>query len=172
MVLNWREIIGSEGAFLLCSDLAGLEDWKVPTHGSSAGMKCESRQDIIPKSGMACIHDLGLRDDVHPTDKKTVGIRLSHWAMHFDYGRKDLVYSGPLFRSVKFTDSSAIVTFEHAKGLTTRDGKAPTWFELAGENGKWVEAEAKIVGEKVVVTSPEVPTPKRLDMHGTAGLQR
>ena len=163
MVLNWREIIGSEVPFYYVQISPVWKTAQENAHKWVFGRnEMRIAQDIIPKSGMACIHDLGLRDDVHPTDKKTVGIRLSHWAMHFDYGRKDLVYSGPLFRSVKFTDSSAIVTFEHAKGLTTRDGKAPTWFELAGENGKWVEAEAKIVGEKVVVTSPEVPTPKKV----------
>ena len=163
MVLNWRELIGLEVPFYYVqispvwrTDQKGAHTWVFGRN------EMRIAQDLIPKSGMACIHDLGLIDNVHPSDKKTVGIRLSHWAMHFDYRQKDVAYSGPLFRSVEYKDGSAIVAFEHAEGLKTRDGKAPTWFEIAGENGEWVEAEAKIVGETVVVTSPEVPTPAKV----------
>ena len=163
MVLNWREILGAEVPFyyvqvtpIWAQRLESAHTWVFGRN------EMRIAQDIIPKSGMACIHDLAIKGDVHPTDKETVGIRLSHWAMHFDYGKEDVVYSGPLFRSVEYKDGAAIITFEHAEGLTTRDGKAPTWFELAAENGEWVEAEAKIVGEQVVVSSPEVPNPAKV----------
>ena len=163
MVSHWRELIGSDVPFYYVQISPVWKTAQENAHKWVFGRnEMRIAQDIIPKSGMACIHDLGLKDNVHPSDKKTVGIRLSHWAMHFDYGQKDVVYSGPLFRSVEYRDGSAIVTFEHAEGLTTRDGKAPTWFELAGESGEWVEAEAKIVGENVVVSSPEVPDPKKV----------
>ena len=163
MVLNWRELIGAEVPFYYVQISPVWKTSQENAHKWVFGRnEMRIAQDVIFRSGMACIHDLGLKDDVHPTDKETVGVRLSHWAMHFDYGRKDVVYSGPLFRSVEYKDGAAIVTFEHAEGLTTRDGKAPTWFEVAGEHGDWVEAEAKIVDEKVVVSSPEVPNPAKV----------
>ena len=163
MVTHWRSLIGSEVPFYYVQVTPIWAQRQESAHTWVFGRnEMRIAQDIIPKSGMACIHDLAIKGNVHPSDKIEVGRRLSHWAMHFDYGKKDIAYSGPLFRSVEYTDGSAIVTFEHAEGLTTRDGKAPTWFELAGEDGEWVEAEAKIVEEKVVVSSPRVPNPEKV----------
>jgi sialate O-acetylesterase len=114
----------------------------------------------IPHTGMVvvtdAVHDI---KDIHPKDKKTVGERLALWALAKTYGKKDLLYSGPLFKEAKFDGGKATVTFAHATGLKSRDGKELTTFELAGEDGKWHKAEAKIEGDAVIVTCKEVEKP-------------
>ena len=113
----------------------------------------------LPNTGMAVTNDIGAADDIHPRNKKDVGERLARWALHHEYGRKDVVVSGPLFREAKVEGGTIRVRFDHAQGLKSRDGKALERFEVAGEDRKWQWAEAVIDGDTVVVSSKEVPAP-------------
>jgi hypothetical protein len=109
--------------------------------------------------GMAITIDTGHPTDVHPKDKKTVGDRLAKWALVDVYGKSG-ASSGPLFSVVTIDDSLAEVTFRHVgSGLRTRDGNAPLHFEIAGADGKFHKAEARINNHKVQVSSPDVPRP-------------
>ena len=107
----------------------------------------------IRNTGMAVTNDIGNPADIHPTNKQEVGRRLSLWALAKTYGRPDLVYSGPSFRSMELQDGAIVLTFDHADGLMTRDGEPPDWFELAGNDQRFVEASAVIDGDTVVVSS-------------------
>ncbi len=112
----------------------------------------------VPKTGMAVITDIGNLGDIHPRNKQDVGKRLALWALAKDYGR-DVVHSGPLFRSMKVEGSRARVAFDHVGGgLGSRDGKPLSWFEIAGD-GDFVPAEAVIDGATVIVSSPQVKAP-------------
>jgi len=92
-----------------------------------------------------------------------VGKRLALWALAKDYGKKDLVYSGPLYKSKKIEGDKIRVSFEHVGGgLVSRDGKPLSWFEIAGKDGKFVKAEAKIEGETVLVWSDDVKNPRHV----------
>ena len=123
-----------------------------------------------PNTGMAVTNDIGNVADIHPTNKQEVGRRLSLLALARTYGQPDLVYSGPAFRSMAKEDGAIVLTFDHADGLTTRDGEPPTWFEIAGDDGQFVEAAAVIDGETVVVSSDAVSDPAavRFAWHATA----
>lgn len=86
----------------------------------------------IPYSGMAVITDHGLRDNVHPTNKKIVGERLAQWALHNDYG-KAVVPSGPLPDKAIYEKGQVKVYFKYAAGgLQTADGKLLRGFSLDG----------------------------------------
>lgn len=115
----------------------------------------------IPNSGMAVVNDVGDLNDIHPQDKITVGKRLALLALARTYGKNELVCSGPVFKSLKAERSQLRVEFDHAHGgLVTRDGKAPDWFEIIdAEEGGFVKAEARISGNSVVLSSPEVKNP-------------
>ena len=114
----------------------------------------------IPNTGMAVTVDIGNVNDIHPTNKQEVGRRLSLWALAKTYGRDDIVYSGPLYRSMSVSGNSVTVRFDHTGGgLKTSDGRAPTWFELAGDDGRFVRAVAEIAGDTVIVRSEEVGRP-------------
>ncbi|AQQ69792.1 F5/8 type C domain protein [Limihaloglobus sulfuriphilus] len=116
----------------------------------------------IPNTGMAVTNDIGNYQDIHPKNKQDVGKRLALWALAKDYGKTALVYSGPLFKSADFAGGKAVVKFDHSgSGLTTRDGKAPDWFEVAGDDGVFHKANAEITGkDTVTVWSEEVTSPK------------
>ena len=113
----------------------------------------------IPNTGMAVTNDIGNAADIHPTNKQEVGRRLSLWALARTYGKSNLAYSGPLYRSMEVRDGDIVLRFDHADGLTTRDGELPTWFEVAGADRQFVEASAVIDGETVVVSSDAVSDP-------------
>ena len=108
---------------------------------------------------MAVTNDIGNIGDIQPTDKQEVGTRLSLWALAKTYGRPDLVYSGPTYRWMVKRDGAVVLGFDHADGVTTRDGEPPDWFEIAGDDRQFVEASAMIDGDTVVVSSEAAPEP-------------
>ncbi|WP_149497693.1 sialate O-acetylesterase family protein [Roseiconus lacunae] len=116
--------------------------------------------DTVDKTGMAIINDVGEAKDIHPKNKHDVGERLARWALAKDYGR-DLVYSGPLYRSSQVNDGSIEVTFEHVgEGLGTRDDQDLRRFEIAGQDRQWHWAKATIVdNDSVQIESERVPDP-------------
>jgi sialate O-acetylesterase len=114
----------------------------------------------IPRTGMAVTTDISTVTDIHPKNKQEVGRRLALWALAKDYGKKDIVYSGPLFKSARFDGAKAILAFEHtAGGLKSRNGEPLSHFQIAGEDKKFVPAKAEIVGESVTVTVENVAKP-------------
>lgn len=114
----------------------------------------------IPNTGMTVSTDIGNIGDAHPRNKKEYGRRLALWALAKTYGAKDLVFSGPLFKSAKVEMDSIRIAFDYADGgLASRDGKPLTWFTIAGADKKFVPAIAKIDGETLVVSAPGVPNP-------------
>ena len=112
--------------------------------------------------GMAVSYDYGHPTDVHPQNKRPIGERLAYWALYDSYGRKDIVPSGPLCKSVSFRGSVATLFFDYDKGMHSADGKALRSFEVAGRNGIFYPATAKVVGETIEVSSPEVAYPQQV----------
>ena len=122
----------------------------------------ESQMLTLTKSnvGMAITTDVGDDKLIHPPKKKEVGDRLALWALNKDYGYTDLVHSGPIYKSVRFNMGRALVSFEHAgSGLYCPDNTIKH-FEIAGTDGKYYPAKARIVGKEVMVWSNKVPQPK------------
>jgi sialate O-acetylesterase len=115
----------------------------------------------IPNTGMAVITDIGDLNDIHPTNKRDVGYRLSLWARARTYGERTLVCSGPLYKSMT-TDGNLIrLSFDHVgSGLASSDGQPLKWFEIAGDDHIFWNADAEIAGDTVVVWSPRVKDPK------------
>jgi len=111
----------------------------------------------LRNTGMAVTIDVGNPDNVHPTDKVTVGNRLALAARAIAYGEK-IEFSGPLFRQLTTENGGVRVWFDHAEGLQTRNGGL-TGFEVAGADGVWVPADARIDGETILLTSATVPHP-------------
>ena len=113
----------------------------------------------IPNTGMVVINDVANIKDIHPRNKRPVGYRLAQQALANTYG-KDVIDGGPQFDKMKIEDGRLRVFFKRTgSGLTTRDGKEPDWFEIAGENGVFAKAQAKIDGKTVVLNSADVDKP-------------
>jgi sialate O-acetylesterase len=112
----------------------------------------------LANTAMAVTIDIGNPDNVHPTDKVDVGHRLALAARALSYG-EDINYSGPIYRQATAEGHSIRVWFNHhANGLVAKDGEL-AGFEVAGTDGKWFPATAKIDGHSVVATSELVAEP-------------
>jgi len=107
---------------------------------------------------MAVTTDIGNVKDIHPKNKQEVGRRLALWARAAVYGQ-DVVYSGPLYKSMQVEDNKVRLSFKHAEGgLVAKDGEL-THFQIAGDDGEFVPAKATIEGETIVVSSDQVEKP-------------
>lgn len=106
---------------------------------------------------MAVTIDIGNPDNVHPTNKVDVALRLARAARALSYGEA-VEYTGPTFRQSTPEGSAIRAWFDHAKGLTAKGGEV-TEFEVAGADGKFFPATAKVEGSTVVATSPSVAEP-------------
>jgi sialate O-acetylesterase len=114
----------------------------------------------VPNTGLAGTSDIGDLRDIHPKNKLDVAKRLARWALAKTYGRDGIVVSGPIYRAHTLEGSAIRIAFDHAaSGLVTRDGKPPNWFQIAGADGKFVEAQTEIVGDAVLVRGPGVTNP-------------
>ena len=112
----------------------------------------------VPNTGLVVTMDIGNPADIHPSNKQDVGHRLASWALARTYGRKELECCGPLFARATREGRTLRVAFEHAQGLHARGG-APTQFQLAGKDGHWVPATARIENDTVVLESAAVAEP-------------
>lgn len=113
----------------------------------------------LTNTGMAVTMDIGNIDNIHPSNKQDVGKRLALWALAKDYGKTDIAYSGPIYKSMEISDNKIILTFDYAEsGLMAKDGDLIN-FAIAGEDKQFVEANAIIENDKVIVTSSKVKNP-------------
>lgn len=172
MITDWREKWG-EGDFpFLFVQLANFT--KRQTQPSEQGWAWLREAQLmtlsLPNTGMASAIDVGNGGDIHPTDKYDVGLRLALAARHVAYGQ-ELVYSGPIYESMKIAGDTIRLAFKHAgKGLTIgvppwaptgvpAMGSELTGFAIAGADKKWFWGKATIEGDAVLVQSAEVPAP-------------
>ncbi|MGE9271318.1 MAG: sialate O-acetylesterase, partial [Verrucomicrobiales bacterium] len=113
-----------------------------------------------PHTGMVVTMDVGDPTNIHPKDKKPVGERLARLALAKDYGREELVYSGPMYLEQEIERGQIRLKFSHVgRGLASRDGEALSHFTIAGEDRQFHSATAVIDGDEIVVRSEEVAHP-------------
>ena len=160
MIRGWRRDWGYDFPFL-CVQLAPFMAIKDQPDESTWAELREAQwraTKLLPNVGMAVITDVGDPKDIHPKKKQPVGARLALAARGIAYGEK-IEFSGPLYRDVEFKDGKVVLHFDHVgKGLEARDGELKG-FAVCGEDKKFVWAKANIVGDTVVVSSPEVAKP-------------
>jgi sialate O-acetylesterase len=114
----------------------------------------------VPNTAMTVNIDLGEWNDIHPDNKKDVGERMALAAQRIAY-KDSVVYSGPLYKDYTIEGNKIIISFSHVgSGLITNDGDAPSEFAIAGDDKKFVWANAKIEDNKVMVWNDDIPAPK------------
>lgn len=163
MIQDWREKWQQGNLPFLYVQLPNfMEATYLPAESNWALMREAALQTLaMPNTAIAVTIDLGEWNDIHPDNKKDVGERLALAARKLAYGEKSLVSSGPLYESSKVEGNKIIISFTNTgSGLVSIDGEELSRFAIAGEDKKFVWANAKIEGDKVVVWSEEVPQPK------------
>lgn len=181
MILDWRALWGYDFPFYITQITGYKAVNAVPGDDGWAELREAQAMatQALDKCGMACIIDLGEAEDIHPVRKKEVGERLARLAFANDYGRK-LVANGPRYESYKIRGGKVVVSFSDvADGLKVmpsgsfaqaRYGSTDErveeaengvlmGFQIAGPDRVWHWADARIEGNEVMVSSPEVPQP-------------
>lgn len=132
----------------------------VDDHDYTPRLREAQRQVLrVAHTGMVVTMDIGNLNDIHPHNKQDVGRRLALWALAKNYGYPRLPHSGPLYERMEVEDGCIRLHFAHVgSGLAGRDGLAG--FEIAGADGQYVPAEARIENDTVVVGSPSVAQPR------------
>lgn len=163
MISDWRSKWGIGDFTFLFVQLANyMEPPQFPQQSTWAGLREAQTMTLsVPKTGMAVIIDIGEAKDIHPRNKDDVGRRLYLAALKVAYG-KDLVYSGPLYKSMNIEGDKVVLDFDHkGSGLVVKDkyGYLKS-FAIAGADKKFVWAKAYLTADnKVVVYNEAVKNP-------------
>jgi sialate O-acetylesterase len=113
----------------------------------------------LPNTGMAVTIDIGDQKDVHPHNKEPLGDRLTRIALANVYHRP-VEYSGPIYESMRIEGGAIRLKFSHLAGGLAAKGGPLKWFQVAGADRKFVDAEARVDGDTVVVSRPDVTVPQ------------
>lgn len=114
-----------------------------------------------PNTAMVVVSDICTVDDIHPTNKQDVGLRLANIALKQQYNNLRNEVYGPLYKGINILDNKVEVSFDNSEGLNFR-GKKGAHFELAGADGIFYTAKARIKNDKVVLSSKEVKVPTKV----------
>jgi sialate O-acetylesterase len=153
MITGWRKAWGQ-------ADFPFLFVQITPHQAMSPNIREAQRLTVqtTQNTAMAVTIDVGHPTDIHPQQKQPVGERLALAALALAYGEK-LVYSGPDYDSISVSGNKATLGFKHVGGGLVASEGGLKGFTIAGTDGKFVPANAEIVGDTVVVSSSEVSTP-------------
>ena len=159
MIQDWRSKWG-QGDFPFY--YVQIAPFSYKTERKSAAFLREAQMMALsePETGMVVTMDLGDKNSIHPKKKKPVGERLAMLALKRDYGRQDLVATGPIYQDSKVEGNQVRLAFtDLGGGLAVRGGGELTHFKIAGADQKFFPAKAVIDGKTIVVSSAKVAKP-------------
>ncbi|MSR30993.1 MAG: 9-O-acetylesterase [Gemmataceae bacterium] len=162
LIHGWRKLWNNADMPFYYVQLAPYDYAKGPDKTSKLAGIWEAQTAVLktPGTGMAGTCDISDIKDIHPKNKQDVGKRLALWALAHTYGKKDIVYSGPIYKGMKTEGNKIVLEFNHTgSGLVSRNGRPLTNFEIAGSDKKFVPAKAAIEGNTIVVTATGVSQP-------------
>lgn len=158
MITSWRKSWGYDFPFYYVQiapyNYGGSQNGVVVRDAQRRTLK-------LANTGMVVVSDICTTDDIHPTNKQDVGLRLANVALKDHYKVLQGSVNGPLFKKTNILGNKLEVIFEHSNGLYFK-GKSLEHFELAGVDDKFYPAKAKIKKDKVILTSTAVKEPKRV----------
>ncbi len=166
LITSWRHDWNKDFPFYF----AQIAPYRYGNNFDGVEVRDEQRQALdVDNTGMVILSDIGDTLDIHPKNKQDVGLRFANLALNRYYKAIHVEDSGPLFKSVSYEKNKAVVIFSHSEDLHATDKKV-TCFEIAGADGVFYPADAKIDGETVILKSKKVgvPTAVRFAWRNTA----
>ena len=162
LIADWRDLWGHPR---MPWGIVQLSSFRQPVHEPTdlAWAHIRDAQFAVsrsaPYTGLAVTIDIGSADDIHPGNKKDVGHRLAHWALHDVYGL-DVIRGGPVYQQHTVGGNKVVIKFgQIGQGLAAKGGQ-PAEFTVAGSCRIWYRAQARIVSpSRVEVWSDQVPDP-------------
>lgn len=162
MINSWREKWNDELPFYWVQLANFMAEDNQPADSEWAELReAQTLTLSVPHTGQATIIDIGDADDIHPRNKQDVGKRLALISLNKDYGQKDVVISGPMFKSMEIKGGKAAISFDYVGGglFTTNKYGYVNGFAIAGADNKFVWAKAYIDGDKVIVYNETISNP-------------
>lgn len=162
MINDWRAKWGYEFPFYWVQLANFMAKDEKPQESTWAELReAQSRTLALPKTGQAVITDIGDADDIHPRNKQDVGMRLALITLNKDYGKKEIVYTGPVFKSMQIEGNKAIIYYKNAaNGLLLHNKYGYIeGFTIAGADKQFEWAKAYVDGNTIVVYSDKVSNP-------------
>jgi sialate O-acetylesterase len=162
LIADWRAQLKQPALPFIYAQLPNfMAVKKEPSESGWAALRDAQRRTLaVPHTGMAVLLDVGEWNDIHPLDKQTVGHRLALAAEKVAYSDPKVVAAGPLYQSAHAAGNKVTLTFATpGSALVAKGGGPLTGFAVAGADKKFVWAQARIEGDKVVVWSDQVPAP-------------
>ena len=162
MIKDWRKQFNqSEMPFLFVQLASHHEALTEPAPSDWAELREAQAMALrLPYTAMAVTTDIGDAEDIHPGNKQDVGKRLALAAEHVFYG-EDVVYSGPVFKSMEIKGNKAYISFDHVgSGLMVKNKYGYLMgFQIAGADMNFQWAQAEVIGDQVVVTGKGIESP-------------
>jgi sialate O-acetylesterase len=162
LIKDWRSAWGQgDFPFLFVQLPNYMETRKQPSASNWAILReSQAKALSLPNTGIAVTIDIGEWNDIHPLNKRDVGLRLSLAASHLAYGDNKAEYCGPVFESMKTEGGKIVLSFKHTgSGLMSKNGQSLKGFEICGHDSVFVWAEAKIEGDKIIVWNKKIDKP-------------
>lgn len=164
MIKNWRALFNQGDLPFYFVQIA---PYNLQQHDSTAfnyAIFREAQSNITKEknTGIALTMDIGDAEDIHPRNKKDVGIRLAKNALAKTYGIKNIQYEGPQFSGFAINKNIVTVSFNKASigaGLTTSDNQPVKYFFIAGDDKIFYPASAQIINDKIVLSALQVDKP-------------
>jgi len=160
LIQDWRAAFGQGDFPFYLVQLAGFGPLPAVPGNSSWALTREIQARVastVPNSGVAVAIDRGELRDIHPPNKRDVAERLAAVALAKAY-RMDVPCEGPTYASMAVERDTVRLSFTHAAGLKSL-GSAPAGFAIAGADRRFYWAQARLDGENVIVSAPEVKEP-------------
>ena len=161
LIRDWRTRFDTPLPFYIVQLAGFMAPDDMPKNDDWPQLRAAQMQtaQTVPGTGIAITTDIGDEKDIHPKNKQDVGLRLALVALAKTYGRKGEAYSGPTVKSITSKGESVVVQFDHAKGGLSLKGDTSRVFAVAGADRNWFWATPRLDGSRVILTSPQVPSP-------------
>jgi sialate O-acetylesterase len=158
LITGWRSKWGYEFPFYF----AQIAPYKYGRPNEGTEVRDAQRRALsVPNTGMLILSDIGDTTNIHPKNKQDVGLRFANMALNRSYKTKSIEDSGPLFKAMTIEKNKAVIEFDHAEGLHSSEKKI-SCFEIAGADGIFFPATAKIRDQKVIVHCDKVQVPEKV----------
>lgn len=161
LITSWRKLWNYDFPFYFVQIAPfGKTD---ETDRSSVIVRDLQRQvsNTVPNTAIVITSDISTIDDIHPKNKKSVGIRLSNLALKNIYKTNTDLVESPNFRKIEIKKEKIIVSFDYSEGLYFKN-KRSSLFEIAGNDDVFYQAEASIQNNTVLVFCKMVKNPTQV----------
>jgi sialate O-acetylesterase len=165
MIADWRNTFNEPNLpFIVVQLPAYLPHVDTPTDDDWSNLR-ESQlvvSQTVPNTCLAVTIDTGDPNSIHPTDKEPAGNRIADCALKLAYGDKNVVDQGPTVEKVERRKGEVRIKFSHVDGGLVSKGDKLAEFSIAGDDQQFHWANARIEGDTVIVSSPDVTNPKEV----------